>query len=472
MKHHPRWLKPIALGVGILIAAILIAGILLVPYTSIQPPEGYEQSRLHWNTKNSTRFWGDNLETVAQHVSRAIYPATQTANRPDVILLYDPENWQTGLQAASLIRPLNALLLPATPNVTAEIERLQPTGSDVLDGAQVILLGDLPAPDTDFETTELDLTQVNDLLEEAGHTPRHVLLVDPENSESALLAAPWAAYSGDLIVFSAVDAPDDLPLYGLGAVEAETLISESDPAYLAVTFATYEDDENPLFGWGMNDESLTGYRSYTLANPEDPAIALLSANLARRGKISPLLWTRERQIPPVVNAYLFSQRAAFWNTPSEGPFHHFWILGNLDQISFPAQSQADYAVEIGPYQMKSYGMGGADMVGAVWVAFGLASAGWIAVHSAKFLPFQNWLMRLAWFLFALMMGPFGIPIYYLAHNRPVIQHGRMVMIDRPLWLQGIVATVSAVGFGAAIMIATGYLTTFFGLPLIPNNTPM
>ncbi len=156
-------------------------------------------------------------------------------------------------------------------------------------------------------------------------------------------------------------------------------------------------------------------------------------------------------------------------TPSEGPFHHFWVLGGEEAISFPAQSQADYAVEIGPYLGKAIGMSGIDLLAAVWVALGIASALWIAFHQVKFLAGQNWVMRLAWPLFGLMMGPFGISIYKMAYNRPVMTHDGMVMWDRPLWLQGVVATVSAIGFGASIMIASGYVSTLFGLPVYPNH---
>jgi hypothetical protein len=286
------------------------------------------------------------------------------------------------------------------------------------------------------------------------------------------LAAPWAAYSGDVVVFDADDAPDDIPLFALGDVDAPddtVTITGRTPAHVAVAFATYDNEDYPRFGWGFNSDSLTGYRGYTVANPDIPEIALLSANLNVRGKPGPLLWSNERELPAVVNNHIFSQRAAFWVTPSEGPFHHFFILGNTDTITFPAQSQADYAVEIGPYKGKGYGLSAMDMLGAVWVILGIASALWIAFHSAKYLPFQNWVMRLAWPLLALMVGPFGIPLYYLAHNRPIIRRGKMIMWDRPLWLQGMVATVSAVGFGASIMIVTGYLITFFGMPLFPNQ---
>jgi hypothetical protein len=122
--------------------------------------------------------------------------------------------------------------------------------------------------------------------------------------------------------------------------------------------------------------------------------------------------------------------------------------------------------------MKGVGMSGMDMLASVWIALGLASALWIALHETRFLPHQLWIMRLAWPLLALMIGPFGILLYVLAYRRPVMHHGEMVMWDRPPWLQALVATASSVGFGGTLMVATGFLITFFGMPLIPLEGPL
>ena len=112
-----------------------------------------------------------------------------------------------------------------------------------------------------------------------------------------------------------------------------------------------------------------------------------------------------------------------------------------------------------------------ESLAVAWVMLGLVSALWILIHQARFLRNQNWVMGLAWPLLAMMVGPFGIPLYYLAYSRPIIERGDQVVWDRPLWLQGLVATVSAVGFGASLMIATGFLTTALGVPLVPGRTP-
>ena len=73
----PAWLKPVGVTVAVLVAALLVAAEFAVVYLGIQAPHGYNQSRLHWNTKNTTRFAGGDVAEVAALVSRAVYPATQ-----------------------------------------------------------------------------------------------------------------------------------------------------------------------------------------------------------------------------------------------------------------------------------------------------------------------------------------------------------------------------------------------------------
>ncbi len=468
----PSWLRPVAVVTSLLVAGILIGAILMVPYRSMKAPGGDDQPRIHWNTKNSTRFVGGDAGAVAAMVSRAVYPATEAANRPAAIILFEPSDWQSGLLAAPLLRPLNAILMPATDAAAADIERLQPLGSPALGGAALLLLEGAQAPSGVAGGQSMSRAEVLALRAELLGPPEHAILVDPDDAATALLAAPWAAYSGDLVVLDAADVPAGVPLYSLGdnvSADGAVAISGRTPGHVAVALATYEDEENPGFGWGMNAGTTTGYRAYTLARLEDPATALLSANLAVRGKPGPLLWTEERRLPQVVNNYLWSQRAAFWVTPAEGPFHHFWVLGDSDTITFPAQGQADYAVEMGPYLGKGVGASGLDMLAAGWVVLGMASALWIVFHQGRMLRGQMWVMKLAWPLLALMLGPFGILVYYLAYRWPVMRQGSMVMWDRPLWAQGMVATASAVGVGASLMIVAGFIMTLFGIPLNPSR---
>ena len=477
----PGWFKVMAVALAGLMVTVLLGAALSVPIRWIQgeEPSGYEQPRAHYNTKNSTRFDGANLAETAGSVARAVYPGTTGTNAPDVVIFYDDADWQAGLAATSLLRPLNGLLLPASAAASLP-EDFSAGGSERFGGAQALLVDGATIDDGRFSTQEIASAGIGPLLEEDAAAPQHAILVDEADAATAILAAPWAAYSGDLIIYDMAEAPAGVPVYALGDVEADeneitARIGGANPAATAVKFAAFEDAANPLFGWGFNANTLTGYRGFVIAPEGEPGMGLLSANLARRGKPGPLFWTPQKELPQGVYNYFFSQRAAFWVTPSEGPFHHFYILGDTQAISFPAQGEADYAVEIGPYFQKGAAAGPLDLLAAAWVLFGVASALWIAVHESKFLPVQNWLMKLAWPLLALMIGPFGIFFYRLAYNRPIIKkkmpgdpRGKMmVMWDRPLWLQGLVATASAVGFGALIMIFTGYLVTLFGMPLIP-----
>jgi hypothetical protein len=471
----PRWFKILAVALAGLMVVILLGAALSAPWRWMQPDTRGERPRAHYNTKNTTRFAGDGLAETAARAAQAVYPGTSADNAPDLLLVFDDENWQAGLAASSLLRPLNALLLPASA-VEALPDDFAINGSAAVGGLQALLLDGAEVDGARFTADELAAAEIPSLLAENDAAPLHAILVDEADAETAILAAPWVAYSGDLIVFDAAQAPADIPLFALGDVAVDenaivARISGRDADATAVAFASYDNDADGarLFGWGMNADSLTGYRSYTIAPRDDYATGLLSANLARRGKPGPLFWSESEELPQAVYNYFFSQRAAFWNTPSEGPFHHFYLLGNTDAVSFKAQGQADYAVEIGPYFQKGFAAGPMDMLAAAWVLLGVASAVWIALHEAKFLPYQNWLMKLAWPLLALMIGPFGIPFYRLAYSRPLIKHGKMLMWDRPLWLQGLVATASAVGFGGLIMVTTGYLVTLFGMPLIPMH---
>ena len=459
------WLKPLGVTVAVLMVALLLAGMIAAPLRSTRSPHGYDQPRIHYNTKNSMRFTGGSTTEIAARIEQAVYPATSDATTPDTIILYPADNWQAGLQAASLVKPLNALLLP--DSVSGEsLSRYS--------AANLMLMADAAAPGGGSGEA-FSAADIVGMLTDAGAAPDHAILVDENDPDNALLAAPWAAYSGDIVIFDKANAPEGVPIFALGAVtavEGIKRVGESDAAKTAVAFAKYQDSKTGQFGWGMNADSLTGYRAFTIAPAGEYTTALLSANLARRGRPGPLFWSEARQIPQVVNNYFFSQRAAFWVTPSEGPFHHFYILGDTNAISFPAQGQADYTVEIGPYFEKGFAAGPMDMLAAVWLVLGIASALWIAFHETKFLPKQHWTMQLVWPLLAFMIGPFGIPFYWLAYSRPILKRGKMVVWDRPLWLQGMVATASAVGFGGLIMVTAGFVTTLFGMPLVPSRGPL
>lgn len=124
-------------------------------------------------------------------------------------------------------------------------------------------------------------------------------------------------------------------------------ISGPTPAATAVKFAAFGDGTNP------NADSPTGYRGFVIAPEGETGIGLLSANLAPRGKPGPLFWTPAEELPQGVYKYRFSQRDAFWVTPAEEPFHHFYILGDTNAVSIPAQGKRATPSKLVPINCKS-----------------------------------------------------------------------------------------------------------------------
>ena len=127
-------MKPVGVTVAVLLVALLLAAELGGIYRGVKAPSGYDQSRLHWNTKNSTRFAGGDGAEVAALVSRAVRPATVPENTPSTVMLYDDADWEGGLAATSLPRPLNGVLLPASTGAE-EIAWLNRTGSATVGGS-------------------------------------------------------------------------------------------------------------------------------------------------------------------------------------------------------------------------------------------------------------------------------------------------------------------------------------------------
>jgi hypothetical protein len=87
MSSMPRWLQPVGVVVAVLVAGLLLAGVAAVVYRAVQPPEGGEHARTFWDTKNTTRFEGATAGEVGAAVSRAVYPSTEPANTPNVVIL-------------------------------------------------------------------------------------------------------------------------------------------------------------------------------------------------------------------------------------------------------------------------------------------------------------------------------------------------------------------------------------------------
>ena len=253
---------------------------------------------------------------------------------------------------------------------------------------------------------------------------------------------------------------------------AVTRIEGGDYFENAVRFAEFR-DEGADFGWGHNGRGPRQWATTNtiLVNRDRWQDGVVSAHLARAGKAGPLLFTERNRIPAVVDNHLWRQRPIFAGTPAEGPFNHVWVVGSFDRIAYEPQAWADYSQEIEQYMtLSDSAVSGYEALGIGWLALSIASAIWILFHSIKRLPDVMPMMKAAWTIFALLLGPIALWLYVLSyHRRKKMKHEGMVMWERPLWLQTVSATVMMFAFDMMLMCLAVFLVAYFGFPIIRFN---
>lgn len=262
---------------------------------------------------------------------------------------------------------------------------------------------------------------------------------------------------------------------GLKQFGTVTRIEGVDYFTNAVRFAEFRDDVSD-FGWGHTGRGSRQYASVStiLVNGDGERWqdSIMSAHLARSGKSGALLFTEKDYLPAVVDNYLWRQRPAFAGTPAEGPFNHIWVVGSFDRISYDTQAWADYSQEIEQYMtLGDSAVSGYEALGIGWIFLSMACAVWILFHSIKRLPDVMPMMKAAWTIFALLLGPLAVWLYIANyHKRGKMQHEGMVMWQRPIWLQAVSATVMMFAFDMMLMcLAVFFIAYFFGFPIIRFN---
>lgn len=251
-----------------------------------------------------------------------------------------------------------------------------------------------------------------------------------------------------------------------------TRIEGGDFATNAVRFAEFR-DESANFGWGHNGRGPRQWSTTNtiLVNGARWQDGVVSAHLARAGKSGPLLFTERDRLPGVVDNYLWRQRPVFANTPAEGPFNSVWVVGSFDRIAYGTQTWADYSQEIEQYMtLSDSAVSGYEALGIGWLTLSIAGAIWILFHSLKRLPEVMPMMKAAWTIFALMLGPLAVWLYITSyHRREKREHEGMVMWERPLWLQTVSATVMMFAFDMMLMCLAVFLVAYVGFPIIRFN---
>ncbi len=320
---------------------------------------------------------------------------------------------------------------------------------------------------------------------------RHLVALAAEGADAAAWALPgafWAVYAGAPVVFVGRDGPTadgaerlrryrGVPIYLLAPAER---VSEAGRSALgrfgpvqrvaadtlaahAVRIAEFR-DEGSGFGWGRRHDREEGYFHYVVAAPQEADHALAALPLAQTNAATFLFAGRDGGVPAATDRYLWGQRAAFFTTPSEGPFRHFWIVGN--RVSYAAQARIDWSVEKSPYPtLGSVALGPMEALALVFIGLGLAGGIFVWVHAGRLLPELMFPMRIAWTGTAALFPVGGILLYFAAYRRHASTDGHMSHWWRPPAVVAAAATAMSFGYGAPLMVAIGYLFVFFGFPI-------
>jgi putative cell wall binding repeat protein len=333
-------------------------------------------------TKNTTRVGGADAVADAAGAALAVYPSAAPGTHPPAVVLADQRDWRAPLAAAVLMSaPLRAPLLlsdgAALPQASADALRaLAPAGAPELSGAQVIRIGDAPAPGG-YRTTSVAgrdpyalAAAIDHLASVAAGTPsRDVVVASADVPAYAMPAAAWAAKSGDPILFvhrNTIPGPTFAALQShrkprifvlgpptaigpavvkaLGAIGNVTRVAGSEPVTNAIAFARFADGP---FGWGVTAPG----HGLVFANARRPLDAAAAAPLSASGTYGPLLLVDDpRTLPLKVGEYLLDVQPGFSreHDPVQGVYNHGWLIGDAGAISVPVQARIDRLLEISP----------------------------------------------------------------------------------------------------------------------------
>jgi hypothetical protein len=339
-------------------------------------------------TNNTTRIASDDPASIAAAAALAAFPSAIAGTHPSAVTLAPSDDWQAALAAASLMgAPFRAPLLiagngslpPATANA---LSLLAPTGNRALGGAQVIEVGDTPAPDR-LKSTAITgsdpyaLAAAIDRFEarRRGAASINVVIASAQYPAYAMPAAGWAAESGEPILYvnnagvpaatqRALLAHRHAHLYVLGPASAipDSVLKElaaygtvkriagDTPAATSVAFAAYRDPacapHQPCahvpgsFGWAIESPG----HGFVMINQRDPLAAAAASVLSATGTYGPqLLIADPNTLPRAVLNYFVN-----YATPGigkEGPtaafYNHAWLIGTSATLTPALQAQLD-----------------------------------------------------------------------------------------------------------------------------------
>ncbi len=330
-------------------------------------------------TQNTTRIASRDPVTVAAAAAQIIYTSIDGASRPRAVVLVDRRDWRAGIAASVLTAaPLRAPVLltdgdriPAPTR--AALARLRPRGAPELHGAQVIRIGDAPAPEglrsvriRAHDDVGIDGAIAMFAAALNDRPPRQVMIASADRPGFAAPAAGLAAWSGVPVLLNAQDALSPQtraaltalngprsyvigPVQAIGPQVVRALrpigsvvrVTGRNPVGNSVSVARYRDDR---FGWGAGKP---GHGLVFVPAATDPQLATASAALSTSGDYGPLILLGDAELlDPAVENYLRDIRPDGDGNPAHGVYNHAWIVGDEGAISPALQARIDRLLEI------------------------------------------------------------------------------------------------------------------------------
>jgi hypothetical protein len=350
-------------------------------------------------TKNPTRVAGADPAADAAGVALAVYPSAAPGTHPGAVALAPTDDWQAAIASSVLMAaPVRAPVLLSgggtLPAATSSaLATLAPTGSGSIGGAQVIAIGDVPAPKglraasvkgSDPYVLAAGIDRFASAAQ--GRASTDVMIASATDAAYAMPAAGWAAESGNPVLFvnakavppatrQALLAHQSPRIYVLGppSVIPDAILRQlrrygtvkrvggADPAANSVVFATYRDPAcrygQPCvhvpgsFGWAMRSPG----HGYVLLNASRPLDAAAAAPLSGSGDYGPaLLVDKPTSLPkPVLNFFLDYATPGYTEEgPTAAVYNHGWVIGDQSAVSVAVQAEMDNLLQAVPQTTK------------------------------------------------------------------------------------------------------------------------
>lgn len=439
LNHLLAWGLVVVMAAGLLTATSYI-WILSAAYG----PGADQDTRIGWTLKNVQRIPGDTPEQTAD--SLAVIVGGPRLDAPA-----DPI-------AAAVLAPLAAsreqtLVYGGSGSGPPDLDMLAAEALQELPSAVIILVSvDEPAYAMPAAYAaarfRAPVIPVRD-----GAIPASIreTLINAGGERLILVAAPERLIPDTVL--------DDLHQFGT----VERVANENIYRH-ALTWAR---DRFGDFGWGIDERVWNdGYYSFAMANPATPAFAAAGLPMAYRGNHGPLIYSPQDDLDPLTDQYLWRLSPDFYVSPADGPFMNVRVLGGPESIGYSAQARADLALETHAYWNQVTGASGLALLGWSWFIMGLAGAIWALFAMPARLPGSGFFPRLYWPLAMLVLGLFGVLLFFLTYSgRLVDRSGKNARYMRPAWARGVSATIMSLGIGMALMVVVMWAVQLRGMPL-------